>query len=109
MSALDATALIREFSNCQRSDLQANPSLADNQYVKRVFGVMPKNEMGEVTFDVFVRTAGVQAPIPSHFDFQHVSDHFCMRHTQARQQVVSREEQLTGIAPVQLFFGRTSL
>ena len=76
MSALDAMALIRECSNCQRSDLQANPSLADNQYVKRVFGVMTKNEMGEVTFDVFVRTAGVQAPIPSHFDFQHVTNRF---------------------------------
>ena len=43
--------------------MQANPNLADNQYVKRVFGVMPKDEMGEVTFDVFVRTAGVQASI----------------------------------------------
>jgi hypothetical protein len=58
MPGLKST-LIRE--SCQRSDLQANPNLADNQYVKRVFGVMPKNEMGEVTFDVFVRTAGVPA------------------------------------------------
>jgi len=48
--------------NLSRSDLQANPNLADNQYVKRVFGVMPKDEMGEVTFDVFVRTAAVFRP-----------------------------------------------
>ena len=46
-------------ANLSRSDLQANPNLADNQYVKRVFGVMPKDENGDVTFDVFVRTAGV--------------------------------------------------
>lgn len=73
MSALDAMALIWGSINCQRSDLQANPSLADNQYVKRVFGVMPKNEMGEVTFDVFVRTAGMQAPIPSSFPACHLT------------------------------------
>lgn len=48
--------------NLSRSDLQANANLADNQYVKRVFGVMPKNEMGEVTFEVFVRTAAVFRP-----------------------------------------------
>jgi len=51
--------------NLSRSDLQSNPNLADNQYVRRVFGVMPKNEMGEVTFDVFVRTAGlIRTPSP---------------------------------------------
>ncbi len=45
--------------NLSRADIQSNPNLANNQYVTRVFSVMPKNEMGDVTFDVFVRTAGM--------------------------------------------------
>mmetsp|Transcript_83120 Transcript_83120/g.134781 ORF Transcript_83120/g.134781 Transcript_83120/m.134781 type:complete len:190 (+) Transcript_83120:111-680(+) len=54
--------LCKRSVNLSRSDVQANAHLADNQYVKRIFGVMPKNELGEVTFDVFVRTAAVFRP-----------------------------------------------
>lgn len=51
--------LCKRGDNLSRADIQANPNLANNQYVTRVFTVMPKNEMGDVTFDVFVRTAGM--------------------------------------------------
>ena len=51
--------LCKSGASLSRADLQANPHLADNPYVKRVYGIMPKNELGEVTFDVFIRTAAV--------------------------------------------------
>ena len=54
--------------NLSRADIQSNPNLANNQYVTRVFSVMPKNEVGDVTFDVFVRTAGIPNRAPSRGD-----------------------------------------
>lgn len=55
-------SLCKRGSTLSKADINDNPHLKSNPYVNRLFGVIQKDEFGEVTFDVFVQTAAVFRP-----------------------------------------------
>jgi Ca2+-binding EF-hand superfamily protein len=55
-------SLCKSGDTLSRSDIMANPHLRDNVYVTRLYGITPKDELGEVTFEAFVGTAAVFRP-----------------------------------------------
>ncbi len=55
-------SLCKNPEGLSRSDITARPHFRANPYVMRLFGMMPKNEFGEVTFETFVTTAALFRP-----------------------------------------------
>jgi Ca2+-binding EF-hand superfamily protein len=54
--------LCKRGSTLSRADVMDNPHLKANPYVNRLYGVIQKDEFGEVTFETFVHTAAVFRP-----------------------------------------------
>lgn len=54
--------LCKRGTTLSRADVMDNPHLKANPYVNRLYGVIQKDEFGEVTFDTFVHTAAVFRP-----------------------------------------------
>mmetsp|Transcript_32071 Transcript_32071/g.78703 ORF Transcript_32071/g.78703 Transcript_32071/m.78703 type:complete len:193 (-) Transcript_32071:321-899(-) len=55
-------SLCKRGDSLSKQDIADNEHLAANPYVKRLYGVIAKNEFGEVTFEAFVSTAATFRP-----------------------------------------------
>ncbi|KAJ1493787.1 hypothetical protein T484DRAFT_1928555 [Baffinella frigidus] len=65
-------ALCKRGQHLSQADITEDPNLQGNAYVRRLFNVMPKDELGCVRFETFVATAAKfrpEAPIDGKLSF----------------------------------------